>query len=260
MGVSMLHSIRALAAVEVRLIVFVVMAILAFISWISRQIAAAREKAPPPPRRSRRNPNDPLRNEVQMFLEEVDAKPRNRDDVLIEVVPDDEVVRRQRQRPQPQRRPPGSGRPPQGSPGTSVQGTRPTGARPTAQPNAPRPAAGTAARTPPPLPAKSSERQRPGGQIQPQAASGTSALGGGVRSHLQEYMGGRIDQQVKEHLAGGVDKSVSQHLGAQGAVPQEQASTGPEHPIVRILRSPGGAKQAVMISEILVPKYGRRRS
>jgi hypothetical protein len=257
----MWHPHLTIAAVEIRLIVFVVMAILAFISWISRQIAAAREKAPPPPRRSRRNPNDPLRNEVQMFLEEVDSKPRNRDDdVLIEVVPDDEVVRRQRQRPQPQRRPPGQGRPPQGAPGTSMQGMRPTAARPSTQPNAPRPNAGTAARTPPALPAKSSERQRPGGQIQTQAAAGTSSLGGGVRSHLQEYMGGRIDQQVKEHLAGAVDKSVSQHLGAQGATAPDQSATGQEHPIVRILRSPGGVRQAVLISEILTPKYKRPRA
>ena len=261
MNVAMWHPLPLIGAVEIRLIVFVVMAILAFISWISRQIAAAREKAPPPTRRPRRNTGDPLRNEVQIFLEEADSKPRNReDDVLIEVVPDDEVVRRQRQRPSSQRRPAGQGRPAQVPPGTSMPGMRPAAPRPSTQPGSSRSLAGTTAKTPPALPTKSPERPRPGGQIQTQAAAGTSALGGGVRSHLQEYMGGRIDQRVKENLSGNVDKSVTQHLGTQGAVPPDHPAAGQEHPIVRVLRSPGGVRQAVLISEILTPKYKRHRA
>ena len=73
-------------------------------------------------------------------------------------------------------------------------------------------------------------------------------------------MGGRIDQRVKENLSGNVDKSVTQHLGTQGAVPPDHPAAGQEHPIVRVLRSPGGVRQAVLISEILTPKYKRHRA
>lgn len=240
----------SLAALEVRLIVFVVMMILAFISWVSRQIAAARENSRPAVR-PRRTPNDPLRSEVQTFLEESEARSRSRaEEVQIEVVPDDEANQRMRQRPQPARRPAAAGRPAGRPVPQRPQGAAPMAGRPAGRP--------TAARTSPPLiPASAPERQRPAGQIQTQAAAGTGALGGGVRSHLQEYMGGRIDQQVKEHLSGGMKRGVQQDLGSVPTM--ESVAAGAEHPIVRLLRAPGGARQAVMIAEILVPRHKRSR-
>ncbi len=88
-------------------IVWIAVIIIWFFSWIMKQVAAAKQAAPSPPRRP---PDERLQSEIEVFLRESDVR---RDATAIEVVPEEELRRRAKSpgRPAPrQRRPNGAPR------------------------------------------------------------------------------------------------------------------------------------------------------
>lgn len=117
----------------------------------------------------------------------------------------------------------------------------------------------------------SKKKQRPDKKPQPKPAPKSSvqptvkpsAVGGGVRAHVSSYMAPdrvgahaqahigqhRIDEAVNKDLAGGTVAAVEQIAG-QRATP---------HPLLQVLASRDGVRQAVLMQEILQrPRVFRR--
>lgn len=75
----------------------------------------------------------------------------------------------------------------------------------------------------------------------------TSSLGQGVRSHLQEYMEpNRVEAAVKQDI----DASVRRDIGSD-ATSDAIRRAGSVHPLALALRDPQGARQAILLNEIL---------
>lgn len=217
---------------------FVAVIVMMFIGWImnlvnkqNRPAQAARGRRRQPPRRGEGR----LQSEIDSFLEEVGGRrpQRETEEVPIEIVEEEE--RRPPRRP-PRRRP--KSRPP---------------ARP------PRPSQEAAASTASPT-ERLSERHL-------KSTIGSTKLGEGLRSHLQQYM-------ADDHVDAQVAKDLSHRVGSEWAAHPEREARGggniefasphareaalAANQIASLLRNPAGVRQAILVSEILSPPKSRR--
>ena len=122
---------------------------------------------------------------------------------------------------------------------------------------------------PPPKPARAGGGEKKGGKPRPQRPTtaerpGTrmsethlanSELGGGVRNHVAAHLDPRnVDAAVQQNVGGAVrqdmDAAVQRHLGDNiGPAASQRPAT--VHPLIEVLRSPQGVRQAILMSEIL---------
>lgn len=77
-------------------------------------------------------------------------------------------------------------------------------------------------------------------------------LGEGVRGHLGQYMEERVAGTVQQHLG---STEEGRHAAAQFPRPGQAAA----HPLLSLLRSPEGMRQAIVLNEILTRPSQRRR-
>lgn len=91
----------------------------------------------------------------------------------------------------------------------------------------------------------------------PAPAVATATLGSDLRAHLASYMqSGAVTQAAQQNAGSRVDDAVRRDLGAVAP----QATREAPHPLVSVLRSPDGIRNAVIINEILQrPQVGSRR-
>lgn len=208
------------------LIIFLV---IAFISWIINLVSKNNDEAkagggraprPEPPRDGR------LQNEIDIFLQEVSGQKKGNarveEDIPMEIVEVEETPPRRRNvRQQPPRRP------------SRRQEARETSA---------------------------SEHNRPGPGVAERQKPGSANLGGGVRQHVSEHLSsGDVESHVEEHLAHDVDQSVQQHLGQFSVGESVDLGAPGTHPLVSLLRSPSGMRQAILMGEILSPPKSQRK-
>jgi hypothetical protein len=219
---------------------------------ILRRIAEAREKAirannPPKTPTSPQAPatpkkDNPFRNEIEAFLEEV-GKRRAAGERLGRPVVDRST----------------------GEPG--IPKTPPTPKlEPTRKPVVLRPV-GTSDRNrpePPKTVVIAPGLARPGEEIAARRAPGSENLGKQIRTHVAQYLdASRMTTQTQSDLGNSVDRAVRQHLGERNAggvaeLAQTPTSAG-ANLIVPLLRNQRNVRTAIVINEILGPPKGLRR-
>ncbi|MGD9853577.1 MAG: hypothetical protein AB7U20_01370 [Planctomycetaceae bacterium] len=213
--------------------------LISFIGWIMNLINA--QNPPPQPNRPVRRPaprDGKVQSDIEEFLQQAmgrrapqQPKGENAGIEIIEPAP--------AQRRSPARRPP---------PGRAAA---PAAGTPTAAP--PAPSAG-----------------RPGEAIVSRQSVGSSDLGAGVVSHLQDHMSSRVGQQVEAHLPRSVEQSISQHLGQfragetdtrRDVTPTIRSNAAVKDPtgLIDDLRSPDGMRKAVILHEILAKPRSLRK-
>lgn len=103
---------------------------------------------------------------------------------------------------------------------------------------------------PPRPPATRSQRGRPVTTGPSDIESHAAELGSGLRSHVQSYMADHLEQDVDAHLG---DRAAE--------MPVEIVVAQPEvHPLVARLRDPQGARNAILLAEVLTrPRTFRDR-
>ena len=218
--------------------------IVSFVSWILNM----KNQGNKPDNKNRNRPGQPraagakrpdaLKNELEMFLEEVSGKkPRA----------PKENPQRPLQAKQPRRR---------------VEQQRPAGPRPNpAEVQQQRPRLKKRPKQQRPKKQRPKPPQQPV-QEKPRAKRGE--LGSKLRDHVDDYMGdNRVEQHVEEHLADGVSgrqdkrigKSVQAHLGASLGASSVQVEIDPPSAttagLVAMLRNPNSVRNAIMVNEIL---------
>jgi hypothetical protein len=199
-------------------------------------------EAPATPRRE-----NPFRNEIEQFLEEVGRRrpaaggpqrASNERGTAAPAMP----------RPVPLQPP---------VPRTPTPMQRNTGSpiRPKSEPpKAPAPAA---SQTLPP---------RPGTELAQRKAPVSDDLGAQVRAHLNQYLdSARLSQQARADLGSAVERAVLDHLGTTTAGSADQdaanAAADPAASIVALLRNPTGVRTAILVNEILErPRCLRRNT
>lgn len=200
---------------------FVVLAfiVIMLISWVINQVNAQNQRKPPPQRRGPQRGGPPRRNrgiqdEIDNFLREAAGRrqpPRGGGRVL--EADEIEIVE---ERPAPR---------------------RPAPARPTRQP-------------------------KPGTGVAGRHLGGQERLGSSVRDHLRTHMEERVEEQAEGYLPHAVDQLVAQHLGAfsadsSGSSGRTAQSETRRRARIRAaalrtaFRTPGGARNAVLMHEIL---------
>jgi hypothetical protein len=229
-----------------RFLIFVAVTLLL---TILRKVAESREKAirantatkSPLPAAPPKKEN-PFRNEIEAFLEEVGKR------------------RSAGERP---------GRPPGDRGDLVLPKTVPAlKAEPARKPVTLRPVAATGSGKPEPvktvvLPA--GPPARPGEEIAARKAPGSEDLGKQIRSHLAQYLdASRMAVQTQSDLGNGVDRTVRQHLGeavAAGLSGNTRSESSPiaGNVIAPLLRNPQSVRTAIVINEILGPPRGLRR-
>ena len=195
------------------------------------QVDAGPKRPVGPPRDKR------VQNEIDVFLKEIGGgrkiQDAQDDEIFIEIVPDEERIaaqqRRRVGRTFPQHR--------------SLQ-PQPVTETPEAQPPV---------------------HQRPGSGIAERKGPGSTDLGRDVSQHVSEHMReGMVEEHVQQHLDHDVNESVTQHLGTRFQTPETQRRVDrlPQrtHAIVELLHNPTGLQQAILLSEVLSPPKGLRRS
>ncbi len=214
--------------------------VISFAIWIFNLINQSKAKGrvdagpkrPVGPPRDRR-----VQNEIDVFLKDIGGgrKIENAqdDDIFIEIVPDEERAVTQQQR----------------RVGRSIQRQRSLQPKPVAE----------TPQAQPPI------HQRPGSGIDEREGPGSTDLGGGVRQHVSEHMrDGMVAEHVQQHLTHDVNEGVTQHLGIsrRDLKTQQRVEQSPPkvHPIVKLLHNPSGMRQAILLSEVLSPPKGLRRS
>ncbi|HUE12708.1 MAG TPA: hypothetical protein VMR25_00970 [Planctomycetaceae bacterium] len=205
---------------------------------------------PAEPATSARRDN-PFRNEIEAFLEEVGR-----------------------------RRTPSDARQQRGEAERGAISTAPTLARPVVRQQTPQ-------QIPPPMQRTASSAVRPKSEVSkavPQAAPQTAAprpgaeiasrkapvsddLGAQIRSHLSHYLdSSQLSQRAKADLGNAVDRAVREHLGnttTGGPQGQDSLNVAAQSgaPIAALLRDPAGVRTAILVNEILQrPKCLRRES
>jgi hypothetical protein len=218
---------------------------------IMRKVAESREKkirsntaagkAPPaaPPKK-----DNPFRNEIEAFLEEVGKR------------------RAAGERP---------GRPALDRGASEVVLTKtlpPPKIEPPRKPVTLRPVAATERTKPEPAKAvvlAPVSATRPGEEIAARKAPGSDDLGKQIRTHLTQYLDpSRMAAQTQSDLGNAVERTVRQHLGETitlGATEQDQPVQTPfdATAIVPLLRSAASVRTAMVINEILGPPKALRR-
>ncbi len=235
--------------VVAKILIFVVATLLLS---ILRRVAEAREKAmrannpqktPPPPQVSAAPKKDnPFRNEIEAFLEEVGKRRAAGERVG---------------RPTMERGAGEPGRPkapqsPQLEPPRKTVVLRPVGTSERTRPEPPK-----AVVVAPGL-------ARPGEEIAARKAPGSEDLGKQIRTHVAQYLdASRMTTQTQNDLGNSVDRAVRRHLGESMAATAPEPAQAPApsgaNTIATLLRSPRSVRNAVVINEILGPPKGLRR-
>ncbi|MDZ4685347.1 MAG: hypothetical protein SH850_09670 [Planctomycetaceae bacterium] len=128
-------------------------------------------------------------------------------------------------------------------------------------------------RPPPPAQpvAKKQQRQAKSKKPQPKPAPKTlvqpaakpSSIGGGVREHLATYMApDRVGAHAQSHIGQHrIDDAVAKDLagGTVAAVATIETPRATPHPLLKVLMSPDGVKQAILLQEILQKPRALRR-
>ena len=234
----MFPFVPILAAIDPGMIVWVAVAIIWFVGWVSRMAARGQAEQPGPGAGPRRRPqNKKLRDEIEAFLEEATGQrraPRNRDEQEIELLSADdvEVVEpRRRQRPKP--------------------------ARPKPQRQTPKPSA----------PSQPAGRPAPGASLSNRHVE-THATGESLQKYVQTHMAERVAEQSARDVGPRVDNSVAERFGTAGGEASGDQIMGnrpaPRLPpaasqLLKLMRNPDGVRQAFILSEVIKPPLSRRR-
>jgi hypothetical protein len=221
-----------LLAFDENTIVGMVVAVIWVLVWLVKLVTGQNARdtpAAPRPRPAARPRDEKLQDEIDVFLEEVGGKRKN-------------------QGTRPAARPP--------APAKAAAGKKP----------AQRPPANKAA---PPL----ARRVRPGQEISTRHIEDPAKkVGDRVQQHLQRHMAERVTRETATHLPHQVDRSVVEHLGATTAAgPSAAAAAQPAGPadatavprgakLAELFRNPATVRQAMVVSLILSPPPGRKRS
>jgi hypothetical protein len=194
--------------------------------------------------KARPRPDNPHRNEIEQFLEEVGrrrppANPQERSDLS-------------RGAPSSSAPPRPIARPPQAMP-VPVQRIPPAASR--MRPETAKAPAQPAIATPP---------LRPGAEMALRKGPGSEDLGTQVRAHLSQYLDStRMSQRVKADLGSAVERAVREHLGKTETrgTEEKEAPALAGVPIMTLLRNPEGVRTAILVNEILErPKCLRRKT
>jgi hypothetical protein len=178
-----------------------------------------------------------VQNEIDDFLKEIGGgrKIENArdDDIFIEIVPDDERADAQKQR-------------------------RVRRALSQQRSLQPQPVPETPAAQPP-------VHKQLGSGIAERKGPGLTGLGGGVSQHVSEHMRtGMVVEHVQQHLGHDFNQIVKEHLGTSSRDLKTPLRVDSlldiTHEIVKLLHNPSGMRQAILLSEVLSPPKGLRRS
>ncbi|MCA9052597.1 MAG: hypothetical protein KDA75_02115 [Planctomycetaceae bacterium] len=239
----MVSTSPILAAFDPGMIVWVAVAIIWFVGWVSRMAGRGQAEQPGPGGGPRRRPqNKKIRDEIEAFLEEATGqrrqRPKMRGDEEVELLSADdvEVLEPARRRPRPQRPEP----------------RRPKPQRPAPQTQSP---------------AQPAARSAPGQDLSSRHVpeyTGSDTLQKYVQSHMAE----RIAAQATRDVGPSVDNSVAQHFGGgsrelSGDAPLAPLVSRPTTPaaaeLLKLLRKPESVRQAYILSEVFKPPISRRR-
>ena len=113
-----------------------------------------------------------------------------------------------------------------------------------------------------PAPARPSRQRKPVSGVSNRHLHGQEQLGSSVRDHVRTHMDERVGAGAEDHLPHAVDELVSQHLGAfaaDSASSSGRAAQSETRQRARVraaairnaFRTPGGARNAVLMHEIL---------
>ncbi len=120
-----------------------------------------------------------------------------------------------------------------------------------------------------PAPARQSRRPKPGTGVSDRHLGGQEQLGSSVREHVRTHMDRRVGEGAEDHLPHAVNQAVSQHLGAFSAESAGSSGRTAQSETRRraraqaaglrnAFRTPGGARNAVLMQEILSRPRGLR--
>lgn len=224
----------AILAADAGAIVAVIFGLISFIGWIINQVNG-QQKPPPVPRK--RAPRDrSIQDEIDKFLTDKDAGPRDQNRR------DEEGTRPEPRetRPQPPRKAPAP---------------KPVQQKPRPKPNPKAGAQQVPSRPQPPRPVAA--------PAPPKAAAQPSVFGSHMQQHVADTMAPRIGQAVQKDLPHSIDQSVSQHLGkfsvatVRDGADQKMTSLAL---IVDMIRKPESVRAAIIVNEILGPPLSARGS
>ena len=208
-------------------IVTLLFLIFAFLSWLASlgKDAAGKQQGPRPARPPQAR-DERLKNEIELFLEEVGKG----------TAPRTQPKPRQRSRPPKPRTPPTLREQRKGSESKKQTGTRQ------------KPETTVAAGMELHDRRLSSDLQRHVSEYMDDDR---------IEQHVDDHIGNEITESVNEHIA----QSVSQHLGPAETTRQETRTETLSRPaqIATLLRSPSGMRQAILLSELLSPPRALRK-
>lgn len=215
-----------LAGIDIGTFIFVVMLMISFLGWVVNLINGSQKPAAPGnrPRQPPRPRDERLQSEIEIFLQETERKTAPQREPARQAAP---------RRPQPPRPPQPRREPP-----------KPQRLEPQTKAPPSRPAAPPAAVLP-------SEAARPS----------LSTLGQSERIKVQTepqlpHLAGQVGAQQIGHLTTNMPLGTLTGSGVGMAIPTTGAAAG----VVRLLREPGGVRQAVLMNEILQRPKALRKS
>ncbi len=218
-----------LLAVDIGNLIYAIVLVIGFLSWIIGLVSKKQNPAPPvrPGARRPPRPGDPqVREEIEVFLRDAANRPA--------------APRAGQPRPVERFR----------------ESRRPAASRP----KAPTPTRSRRAQRPQRPNLKQPPKPKPGEEIAHRHMAEPDRLGSGVREHVAEHLAEHIPEH---HLGEEVDASVEAHLGTfSGAErtgqlqPAQRPSTA--EAVHRLLRNPVGLREAIVVSEILQPPKCKR--
>ncbi|HXY36356.1 MAG TPA: hypothetical protein VEI07_19115 [Planctomycetaceae bacterium] len=105
---------------------------------------------------------------------------------------------------------------------------------------------------------------RPGAEMASRKAPGSEDLGKQIRTHLAQYLdASRMTVQTQSDLGNSVERTVRQHMGdtvTAGVAQQDTAPASSEASLIApLLRNPANVRSSIVINEILGPPRGLRR-
>jgi hypothetical protein len=232
---------------------FVVLKLLIFVGvtlllTIFRKIAESREKAmranqpKPPAAQAQPRKDNPFRNEIEAFLEEVGKRRAAGERLGRPVIGPGEVVL-----PKPV------------APARLESVRKAVPLRPAAGSASDKSEAGKAVAFAP------SSLARPGEEMAARKSPASQDLGKQIRDHLATYLdSSRMASQTQSDLGNAVERTVRQHLGqtiTAGVTESTPTAGGASEAwdIVPLLRNPSSARAAIVVNEILGRPKGLRR-
>ena len=222
---------------------FVISIIVAIINQV-RQAKQKDKQKPPEEARVQGDSSDPIKNEIEAFLREVNKgrqgrRPANsRPSEPLEITEIEEPIEGldiEEIEEAPRRR-------------------RPQRSKPLRKDRAVK---RTQRRQPEPAPKKHS---RPGGRIANRHMDREN-LGSGVEQHVSERMQSHVAKDAEGNLAHNVDNSVREHLGEFTArtLKRDKSESTKDQFIIELLKSSSGLRNAIILNEILTRPKSRNR-